>query len=47
MQKSEKHKNIIKYKNLFSHIKMRKEILTFGNIENEKHKFQHYKNPVF
>ena len=28
--------NIIKHKNVFSYIKMGKEILTFGNIEIEK-----------
>ena len=28
-------------------MKTGKEILTFGNIEIEKSKFYHYKNPVF
>ena len=31
--------NIIKYKNLFSYMKIRREILTFGDVEIEKHKF--------
>ena len=31
-----KKQNIIKHKNLLSHIKMDKEILTFGNIKTEK-----------
>ena len=39
--------NIIKYKNLFSHIKMGKEISKFANIEIEKSKFYHYKTPIF
>ena len=26
---------------------MGRNILTFGNIENEKHKFYRYKNPIF
>ena len=26
---------------------MSKEILTFGDIEIEKHKFYHYKSPIF
>ena len=30
-----------------SHIKMGKEILTFGDIEIEKHKFYCYKSPTF
>ena len=29
------------YKNLLSHIKMGKEILTFGDTEIEKNKFYH------
>ena len=29
----------MKHKNLLSHIKMGKEILTFGDIENKKNKF--------
>ena len=38
--------NIIKHKNLLSHIKMAKEIITF-DIEIGKHKFHCYKNPIF
>ena len=33
--------------NLLSHIKMAKEILTFGDIEIEKNKFYHHKTPIF
>ena len=45
---SEKKKqNIIKHKNLLSHIKIAKEIITFDDIEIEKHKFHHYKSPIF
>ena len=40
-------KNIAKYKNLLLHIKMGKEIITFGDIEIEKHKLHRYKNPFF
>ena len=36
---SEKQLNIIKHKYLLSHMKMDKEIITFGNIVFEKHKF--------
>ena len=39
--------NIIKHKNLLSHIKMGKEILTFGDIEIEKNKFYCHKSPIF
>ena len=31
--------NIIEYKNLISHMKIDKEILTFGDVEIEKHNF--------
>ena len=34
-----KNWNIIKHKNLLSRIKIGKNILTFGNFENEKNKF--------
>ena len=34
-----KKRNIMKHKNLLSHIKMGKEILTFGDNEIEKNKF--------
>ena len=36
---TEKMRNIIKHENLFSYVKMGKEILTFVNIEIEKNKF--------
>ena len=38
--------DIIKYKNLLSNIKARKEILKFGKIEIEKYKSCHYKSPI-
>ena len=37
----------MKRKNLLSHIKMGKGILTFGNIETEKKKFYRNKTPIF
>ena len=43
---TEKSETFLKNKNLLSHIKMGKEILTFGNIEIEKNKFYHHKTPV-
>ena len=39
--------DIIKHKNLLSHIKMDKEILTVGDTEIKKHKFCCYKSPTF
>ena len=40
--------NIIKHKNLLSHIKIGKELLTFGNFEIEKkNKFYCHKTPIF
>ena len=33
--------------NINSHIKLSKEILTFGDIEIEKHKFHCHKSPIF
>ena len=33
---TKKKQSIIKYKKLLSHIKLGKEILTYGDIENEK-----------
>ena len=39
--------NIIKHKNLLSHIKMCKEILMFANIEIENKKFYCKKTPIF
>ena len=44
---AKKKQNIIKYKKLLSHTKMGKEIFMFGDIETEKNKFYHYKNPIF
>ena len=35
------------HKNLLSHLKMGKEILTFRNIEIEKNKFYRNKTPIF
>ena len=43
---TEKSQNIIKQKNL-SHIKVGGEVLTFGDIENEKHKYFYCKSPIF
>ena len=37
----------LKHKNILSHIKLDEEIITFGDIETEKHEFHHYKNPIF
>ena len=37
----------MKHKNLLSHIKMGKEILTFGDIEIEKTKCYHNRTPIF
>ena len=34
-------------KKLFSHIKIGKEILMFGEIDIEKHEFYRYKSPRF
>ena len=44
---TEKMLNIIKHKNLLAHIKMGKEILTFGNFEIEKNKFYLSKILIF
>ena len=38
---------IIKHKNLLSHIKMNIEVQMFGNYETEKHKFSRYESPIF
>ena len=38
---------IIRQKKLFLQIKIDKEIITFGDIEIEKHKFYHHKTPIF
>ena len=42
-----KKENIIKHKNLLSHVKIGREILTFRDIELEKTKFYRYKSPIF
>ena len=42
-----KKQNVIKHKNLVSHIKMGKSILTFSDTEIKKHKFYCYKSPDF
>ena len=44
---TEKKRNIIKHKNLLSHIKMSKKILMFGDIETEKNKFYRHKSSIF
>ena len=33
--------------NLLSHVKMGEKIVKIGDIEFQKQKFQHYKNPIF
>ena len=43
---NQKKLNIIKHKFLLSHIKMDKEILTFGDTDIEKNKFYHHKSPI-
>ena len=43
----EQKRKIIKHENLFSHIKMGKEIFAFDAIEIEQHKFYCYKMPFF
>ena len=42
-----KKEKIIKHKKLLSHIKVSKEILTFGNIEIEKDNYYRNKTPIF
>ena len=44
---SEKRRTLQNTKNLFSHIKMDKEILTFGNIKIEKKNLYHLKALFF
>ena len=39
--------NLLRNADLFSHIKMCKEIVTFGDVEIEKHKSYRYKSPIF
>ena len=38
--------NVLNIKNLFSYIKMAKEILTFDDIEIEKNRFHRHKTPI-
>ena len=47
MQKADLKKRNIKHKNLLSHVKISKEILTFGDIEIERDKFYDYESPFF
>ena len=44
---TEKKRNIIKHKNVLSHIKMGKEVFTFDSIEIEKNKFCRDKTAIF
>ena len=44
---TKKNQNIIKHKNLLSHIKIGKGVLALGDIEIEKDKFYHHKSSVF
>ena len=44
---SEKVEHETFMKNLLSYIKMVKGIIAFGDVEVEKHKFHHYKSPIF
>ena len=37
----------MKHKNLLSHIKMAKEIITLVILKNQKYKFHRYKSPIF
>ena len=39
-----KKQNIIKHKKLLSDLKMNKEVITFGDIETEKNKFDRHKS---
>ena len=43
----EKITTLYSLNNLFSYIKLGKEILMFDNIEIGKNKFYHYKTPIF
>ena len=40
-------RNIVKHKNLLSHIKMGKNILTFSDIEIERNNFYRHEGPIF
>ena len=42
-----KKQNIVKHKNLLSRREIGKEIVKFGDIENEKDKLYRHKSPIF
>ena len=44
---TKKKRNIIKHRNLLSHIKMNKEILRFVGTEIKKKLFYYHKSPFF
>ena len=44
---TEKEAGIVMHKHLLSHIKIDKEILTFGDIEIVKNECYHNKTPIF
>ena len=44
---SQKKWYIVKHKKLLSYIKMVKEVITFCDIEIERHKFYYQNNPIF
>ena len=44
---TKKTQKIIKHKNLLPHLKIDKEILTFGDLEHEKIKFYRHEIPIF
>ena len=44
---TEKKRNIIRHKNLFSHIKIGNKNSTFGDIKIEKNKFYRSQSPIF
>ena len=44
---TDKSRTLWNINNLFSYMKMGREILTFGNTESEKNKFYHHKTPNF
>ena len=46
-QFDQKIQSITKHINLFPHIKMGNEILTFGDIPIERNKFYRHKSPIF
>ena len=42
-----KKQNIKKLKHVLPYTKIGKQIVTFGDVEIEKHKFYRYKSPIF